>query len=39
MDLFDIEDDTIDAEIMDKMYVTNDDFIFAADKTEPSSLR
>lgn len=39
MDLFDIEDETIDAEILDKMYVTNDDFKFAAEKTEPSSLR
>lgn len=39
MDLFDIEDETIDAEVLDKMYVNNEDFIFAAEKTTPSSLR
>ena len=39
MDLFDIDDETIDAEVLDHMYVNNDDFKFAADKTEPSSLR
>jgi hypothetical protein len=39
MDLFDIEDETIDAEVLDHMYVNNEDLIFAADKTEPSSLR
>ena len=39
MDLFDIEDETIDAEILDKMYVTNENFKFAAEQTNPSSLR
>lgn len=39
MDLFDIEDETIDAEVLDSMNVNNEDFIFAAEKTTPSSLR
>jgi transitional endoplasmic reticulum ATPase len=39
MDLIDIEDDTIDAEILDAMAVTNDHFRFAQGQTNPSSLR
>jgi transitional endoplasmic reticulum ATPase len=39
MDLIDIEDDTIDAEILDAMAVTNEHFRFAQGQTNPSSLR
>lgn len=39
MDLIDIEDDTIDAEILDAMAVTIDHFRFAMGQTNPSSLR
>jgi transitional endoplasmic reticulum ATPase len=39
MDIIDIEDDTIDAEILDAMAVTNDHFRFAMGHTNPSSLR
>jgi len=39
MDLIDIEEDTIDAEILDAMAVTNDHFKFAMGTTNPSSLR
>lgn len=39
MDLIDIEDDTIDAEILDAMAVTNEHFRFAMGQTNPSSLR
>eukprot|EP00351_Strombidinopsis_sp_SopsisLIS2011_P001941 CAMPEP_0116886470 /NCGR_PEP_ID=MMETSP0463-20121206/20353_1 /TAXON_ID=181622 /ORGANISM="Strombidinopsis sp, Strain SopsisLIS2011" /LENGTH=801 /DNA_ID=CAMNT_0004546989 /DNA_START=32 /DNA_END=2437 /DNA_ORIENTATION=- len=39
MDVIDIEDDTIDAEILDSMAVTNDHFKFAQDGCNPSSLR
>lgn len=39
MDVFDIEDDTIDAEILEAMSVTNEHFKFAQNTTNPSSLR
>ncbi len=39
MDLIDIEDETIDAEVLDAMCVTNEHFRFAQGQTNPSSLR
>jgi len=39
MDIIDIEDETIDAEILEAMAVTNDHFRFAMGTTNPSSLR
>ena len=39
MDIIDIEDETIDAEILDAMAVTNEHFRFAMGQTNPSSLR
>ena len=39
MDIIDIEDDTIDAEILDSMSVTNEHFKFAQGTSNPSSLR
>ncbi len=39
MDLIDIDADTIDAEILESMAVTNDHFKFAHGKSNPSSLR
>ena len=39
MDIIDIEDDTIDAEVLDAMAVTGDHFRFAQGTTNPSSLR
>ena len=39
MDIIDIEDETIDAEILDAMAVTNEHFRFAQGTTNPSSLR
>jgi transitional endoplasmic reticulum ATPase len=39
MDIIDIEDETIDAEILDAMAVTNEHFRFAQGQTNPSSLR
>ena len=39
MDIIDIEEDTIDAEVLDAMAVTNDHFRFAMGSTNPSSLR
>jgi transitional endoplasmic reticulum ATPase len=39
MDIIDIEEDTIDAEILDAMAVTNEHFRFAMGGTNPSSLR
>lgn len=39
MDIIDIEDETIDAEILDALAVTNDHFRFAQGQTNPSSLR
>jgi transitional endoplasmic reticulum ATPase len=39
MDLIDIEDETIDAEVLDAMAVTNEHFRFAQGHTNPSSLR
>jgi len=39
MDLIDIEDETIDAEILDAMFVTQEHFTFAMGQTNPSSLR
>ena len=39
MDLIDIDDDQIDAEILDSMYVTNEHFKFAQGSSNPSSLR
>lgn len=39
MDIIDIEEDTIDAEVLDAMAVTNDHFRVAMGATNPSSLR
>lgn len=39
MDIIDIEDDTIDAEVLDAMAVTQDHFRHAMGTTNPSSLR
>ena len=39
MDIIDIEDDQIDAEILDSMAVNNEHFKFAAGQSNPSSLR
>lgn len=39
MDIIDIEDETIDAEILDAMAVTNEHFRYAMGTTNPSSLR
>merc|ERR1719469_884002 len=39
MDLIDIDDDHIDAEILDSMCVTNEHFKFASGQSNPSSLR
>jgi len=39
MDIIDIEDETIDAEILDAMAVTNEHFRFAQGTCNPSSLR
>merc|ERR1712078_772817 len=39
MDLIDIEDDTIDAEVLDSMAVTHDHFKYALGVSNPSSLR
>lgn len=39
MDLIDIEDETIDAELLDAMAVTQDHFTFALGQSNPSSLR
>jgi transitional endoplasmic reticulum ATPase len=39
MDIIDIEDETIDAEVLDAMAVTNEHFRFAMGTTNPSSLR
>jgi len=39
MDIIDIEDETIDTEVLDAMAVTNDHFTYAQGQTNPSSLR
>ena len=39
MDIIDIEEDTIDAAILDAMFVTQEHFKFALGQTNPSSLR
>ena len=39
MDIIDIDDDTIDAEVLDALCVTNDHFKFAQGTCNPSSLR
>lgn len=39
MDIIDIEDDKIDAEILNSMAVTNAHFIHSLGTTNPSSLR
>jgi transitional endoplasmic reticulum ATPase len=39
MDIIDIDDDTIDAEVLEALAVTNDHFKFAQGHTNPSSLR
>merc|ERR1712121_411085 len=39
MDLIDLEDDTIDAEVLDSLAVTMEDFKFAMGATNPSALR
>ncbi|XP_019852878.1 PREDICTED: transitional endoplasmic reticulum ATPase-like isoform X3 [Amphimedon queenslandica] len=39
MDLIDLEDDTIDAEVMDSLAVTMEDFRYAMSKSNPSALR
>jgi transitional endoplasmic reticulum ATPase len=39
MDIIDIDDDTIDAEVLNALCVTNEHFKFAMGTTNPSSLR
>ncbi|XP_041474693.1 transitional endoplasmic reticulum ATPase-like [Lytechinus variegatus] len=39
MDLIDLEEDSIDAEVMDSLAVTMDDFRYALSKSSPSALR
>lgn len=39
MDIIDIDSDTIDAEVLESMAVTNDHFKYAQGKQNPSSLR
>jgi len=39
MDIIDIDDDTIDAEVLEALAVTNDHFKFAQGHCNPSSLR
>eukprot|EP00108_Taenia_solium_P010151 TsM_000453700 transcript=TsM_000453700 gene=TsM_000453700 len=39
MDLIDLEDDTIDAEVLDSLAVTMEDFRWALGKSNPSALR
>jgi transitional endoplasmic reticulum ATPase len=39
MDIIDIDDDTIDTEVLNALSVTNDHFKFAMGSTNPSSLR
>ena len=39
MDIIDIEDDKIDAEVLNSMHVNNDHFLHALGQTNPSSLR
>jgi len=39
MDLIDIDDDTIDAEVLEALCVTNEHFKYAQGHTNPSSLR
>jgi len=39
MDLIDLEEETIDAEVMDSLAVTNEDFRFALGASNPSALR
>merc|ERR1712176_818556 len=39
MDLIDLEEETIDAEVMDSLAVTNEDFKFAMAQSNPSALR
>merc|ERR1712227_177515 len=39
MDLIDLEEETIDAEVMDSLAVTNEDFKFALGVSNPSALR
>jgi len=39
MDIIDIDDDTIDAEVLNALCVTNEHFKFAQGHTNPSSLR
>lgn len=39
MDLIDVEEEVIDAEVMDQLAVTNEDFKFALAQSNPSALR
>lgn len=39
MDLIDLEDETIDAQVLDSLAVTMDNFRYALDSTNPSALR
>jgi SpoVK/Ycf46/Vps4 family AAA+-type ATPase len=39
MDLIDLEDDTIDAEVLNSLAVTMDNFRFAMGKSTPSAIR
>lgn len=39
MDIIDIDDDTIDTEVLNALSVTNDHFKFSMGQTNPSSLR
>ena len=39
IELLDVEADTLDAEVLNNMYVTNEHFKMSSDKQNPSSLR
>jgi len=39
MDIIDLDEDTIDNEILESMAVTNEHFKFASNNANPSSLR
>ena len=39
MDLIDLEEDTVDAEVLDSLTVTQDNFRFALSQSNPSALR
>jgi len=39
IELLDVEAETLDAEVLNSMYVTNDHFKLSSEKQNPSSLR